>query len=64
MTTRPDLVTVLSRKLLIFDDETHSRHLFWAKTTLFWRRALFSSPFSGEKRTFLTTKPILVTLLR
>ncbi|MCM3054474.1 hypothetical protein [Caldibacillus thermoamylovorans] len=47
-----------------FGDENQSRHLFWAKTTLFWRRDLFSSPFSGEKRTFLTTKPILVTLFR
>ncbi|WP_368996510.1 hypothetical protein [Caldifermentibacillus hisashii] len=45
MATRPFLVTTLSRKLLHFGDETHSRHHFGAENSLFWRRDLFSSPF-------------------
>ncbi|WP_156103288.1 hypothetical protein [Caldibacillus thermoamylovorans] len=47
-----------------FGDENQSRHLFWAKNILFWRRNLFSSPFSSEKRTILTTRPFLVTVLK
>ncbi|WP_152032330.1 hypothetical protein [Caldibacillus thermoamylovorans] len=39
------LVTVLRRKMHYFGDETHSRHRFWSKTSQFWRRGLFSSPF-------------------
>ncbi|MBU5344222.1 hypothetical protein [Caldifermentibacillus hisashii] len=45
MTTRPILVTILKRKMLVFDDETYSRHHFEVKNTRFWRRDLFSSPF-------------------
>ncbi|MEL3958267.1 hypothetical protein NST17_13835 [Caldifermentibacillus hisashii] len=44
MATRPILVTILRRKLLVFDDETLSRHHFGAENTRFWRRDLFSSP--------------------
>ncbi|MBU5341769.1 hypothetical protein [Caldifermentibacillus hisashii] len=64
MTTRPFLVTTLSRKLLVFGDETLSRHHFGAENARFWRRDLFSSPFWGGKLHFLTTKPFLVTTLR
>ncbi|MCB5933330.1 hypothetical protein LJB62_00080 [Bacillus sp. DFI.2.34] len=63
MTTRPFLVTTLSRKLLVFDDETLSRHHFGAEIAPFWRRNSFSSPFWGGKLTFLTTRPFLVTIL-
>ncbi|MCB5933541.1 hypothetical protein LI012_18585 [Caldibacillus thermoamylovorans] len=45
MTTRPFLVTILSRKTPYFDDETYSRHHFKLKNTFFWRRDPFSSPF-------------------
>ncbi|MEN0649922.1 hypothetical protein NSQ82_12960 [Caldifermentibacillus hisashii] len=45
MTTRPFLVTILSRKTPYFDDETYSRHHFEPKNSIFWRRDLFSSPF-------------------
>ncbi|MEN0651141.1 hypothetical protein NSQ82_19375 [Caldifermentibacillus hisashii] len=45
MTTSPDLVTVLRRKMLVFGVEACSRHRFWSKTSQFWRRASFSSPF-------------------
>ncbi|MEC5271614.1 hypothetical protein [Caldifermentibacillus hisashii] len=44
MATRPFLVTILSRKLLVFDDETLSRHHFEPKIARFWRRDPFSSP--------------------
>ncbi|MEN0663648.1 hypothetical protein [Caldifermentibacillus hisashii] len=64
MATRPFLVTFLGRKLLVFDDETLSRHQFGAENARFWRRDLFSSPFWGGKLHFLTTKPFLVTTLR
>ncbi|WP_346200741.1 hypothetical protein NSQ96_06515 [Caldifermentibacillus hisashii] len=64
MTTRPILVTILRRKILDFDDETYSRHHFEAKNACFWRRDLFSSPFLGEKYSFLTTRPVLVTIFR
>ncbi|MCB7071598.1 hypothetical protein LIZ76_16955 [Caldibacillus sp. 210928-DFI.2.22] len=47
MATRPFLVTILSQKLLVFDDETLSRHQFGAENARFWRRDLFSSPFWG-----------------
>ncbi|MEL3956876.1 hypothetical protein NST17_06650 [Caldifermentibacillus hisashii] len=50
--------------MTIFDDETHSRHHFEAKNACFWRRDLFSSPFLGEKYSFLTTRPVLVTIFR
>ncbi|WP_346200574.1 hypothetical protein NSQ96_03745 [Caldifermentibacillus hisashii] len=45
MATKPNLVTVLRRKMHYFGDETHSRHRFWSKTSQFWRRNLISSPF-------------------
>ncbi|MCB5935748.1 hypothetical protein LJB62_12525 [Bacillus sp. DFI.2.34] len=45
-----------------FGDENQSRHLFWAKNILFWRRNLFSSPFSSEKRPILTTRLVLVAI--
>ncbi|MCB5934516.1 hypothetical protein LJB62_06155 [Bacillus sp. DFI.2.34] len=45
MTTRPFLVTILNRKLLLFGDETYSRHHFEAINAIFWRRDLFSSSF-------------------
>ncbi|MCB7071801.1 hypothetical protein LIZ76_18080, partial [Caldibacillus sp. 210928-DFI.2.22] len=60
MTTRPILVTFLSREMLIFDDETYSRHLFETENSLFRRRDLFSSPFCGRKLYFLTTRLVLV----
>ncbi|MEK0291944.1 hypothetical protein P5F77_15900 [Caldifermentibacillus hisashii] len=60
MATRLFLVVILSWKTPLFGDETTSRHLFWAKNAIFWRRDLFSSPFLGEKRHFLTTRPLLV----
>ncbi|WP_251241879.1 hypothetical protein [Caldibacillus thermoamylovorans] len=45
LTTRLILVTILRRKMLVFGDETRSRHHFEVKNTRFWRRDLFSSPF-------------------
>ncbi|WP_346207025.1 hypothetical protein NSS89_04470 [Caldifermentibacillus hisashii] len=45
MATRPVLVTILRRKMLVFGDETHSRHRFEVKNAQFWRRGPFSSPF-------------------
>ncbi|WP_404996768.1 hypothetical protein [Caldifermentibacillus hisashii] len=45
LATKPNLVTVLRRKMHYFGDETHSRHRFWSKTSQFWRRNLISSPF-------------------
>ncbi|MEK0287450.1 MULTISPECIES: hypothetical protein [Bacillaceae] len=45
MTTKPNLVAILSWKKRNFDDETRSRHHFEPENTVFWRRNLFSSPF-------------------
>ncbi|MCM3056576.1 hypothetical protein [Caldibacillus thermoamylovorans] len=45
MTTKPDLVTIFGRKPPYFNDEPRSRHPFEVKTTQFWRRNQFSSPF-------------------
>ncbi|WP_346206573.1 hypothetical protein NSS89_16055 [Caldifermentibacillus hisashii] len=45
MATRPFLVVILSQKMLIFGDETLSRHHFKPENSLFWRRDLFSSSF-------------------
>ncbi|MEN0650174.1 hypothetical protein NSQ82_14270 [Caldifermentibacillus hisashii] len=45
MTTRPFLVTILGRKILVFGDETFSRHHFGAENPLFWRRGPFSPSF-------------------
>ncbi|MEN0648491.1 hypothetical protein NSQ82_05510 [Caldifermentibacillus hisashii] len=64
MATRIKLVTILGWKRPIFDDETCSRHHFKAKNTIFWRRESNSSPFYVGKHQFLTTRPILVTVLR
>ncbi|MEK0289550.1 hypothetical protein P5F77_03565 [Caldifermentibacillus hisashii] len=47
MATRPFLVTTLSRKLLVFDDETLSRRRFLHENFTFWRRNSFSSPVWG-----------------
>ncbi|MCB7071572.1 hypothetical protein LIZ76_16805 [Caldibacillus sp. 210928-DFI.2.22] len=44
MTTKPNLVTVLGRKKLNFGDETRSRHRFWLRRLLYWRRDSFSPP--------------------
>ncbi|MEK0290077.1 hypothetical protein P5F77_06270 [Caldifermentibacillus hisashii] len=35
MTTRPILVNILRRKMLVFGDETHSRHHFELKYSTF-----------------------------
>ncbi|MDL0421910.1 hypothetical protein QPM05_17895 [Caldibacillus thermoamylovorans] len=45
MTTKPELVTVLKRKMLYFGDEPCSRHRFEVKNALLWRRDPNSSPF-------------------
>jgi len=63
LTTRPVLVTNFGWELLVFDDETYSRHQFEVKTACFWRRGRISSPFWGGKVSFLTTRPVLVTIL-
>ncbi len=60
LATRLVLVTVFGRKSHIFGDETQSRRHFWSKTSYFWRRGLFSSPFLVENLIFLATKPNLV----
>ncbi|WP_269920151.1 hypothetical protein [Caldifermentibacillus hisashii] len=62
MTTRFILVTVLGRKMLNFGDETQSRHRFWLRKLLFWRRDPFSSPFWVEKASILTTRLVLVAV--
>ncbi|MEK6453008.1 hypothetical protein [Caldifermentibacillus hisashii] len=41
-----------------------SRRQFEARNALFWRRGLFSSPIWVEKCSILTTRPVLVTILR
>ena len=61
LATRPLLVTFLSRKMLIFGDETSSRRHFGVKNSLFWRRDPFSSSLLLGKLTFLATRLILVT---
>ncbi|MEN0651038.1 hypothetical protein NSQ82_18855 [Caldifermentibacillus hisashii] len=62
MVTSPNLVAVLSQETSIFDDESCSRHHFDAENAQFWRRGLFSSPFLVEKRKYLTTSLVLVTI--
>ncbi|WP_340500720.1 hypothetical protein, partial [Caldifermentibacillus hisashii] len=62
MTTGLFLVTFLSRKMLIFGDETCSRRRFGVENSIFWRRDSFSSSLLGEKLHFLATRPLLVTL--
>ncbi|MEL3956202.1 hypothetical protein NST17_03105 [Caldifermentibacillus hisashii] len=44
MTTSLNLVTILRRKMLNFDDEPGSRHRFWLRKLQFWRRDPFSLP--------------------
>ncbi|MEC5272714.1 hypothetical protein [Caldifermentibacillus hisashii] len=43
MTTKPNLVTILSWKTPFFGDETYSRRHFEAENPIFWRRASISS---------------------
>ncbi|MEC5273346.1 hypothetical protein, partial [Caldifermentibacillus hisashii] len=62
LATKPNLVTVLRRKMHYFGDEPHSRHHFEVKNALFWRRGQFSSPFLVENLIFLATKPNLVVI--
>jgi hypothetical protein len=64
LSTRPNLVTILRRKIYFFVDETESRHHFAEENLLFCRRDRFSSPFCGGKSTFLSTSLNLVTILR
>ncbi|WP_269920279.1 hypothetical protein [Caldifermentibacillus hisashii] len=63
LATIPFLVTILSRKLPFFGDDTLSRHHFKPKNSLFWRRDSFSSPFCGGKCSILATRPFLVVIL-
>ncbi|MCM3056136.1 hypothetical protein [Caldibacillus thermoamylovorans] len=62
LATRPVLVTVLRRKMLVFGDEARSRHRFEAKNARFWRRGSFSSPFLVENLSILATRLVLVTV--
>ncbi|WP_368993753.1 hypothetical protein NSQ45_03995 [Caldifermentibacillus hisashii] len=62
LATRPVLVTVLRRKMLVFGDEASSRHRFWSKTSQFWRRNLISSSFLVENLSILATRLVLVTV--
>ncbi|WP_396234538.1 hypothetical protein [Caldifermentibacillus hisashii] len=62
LATKPNLVTVLRRKMHYFGDEPHSRHRFWSKTSYFWRRNPISSSFLVENLSYLTTSLILVTV--
>ncbi|MCM3054645.1 MULTISPECIES: hypothetical protein [Bacillaceae] len=64
LATSPILVVVLRREMLNFGDELCFRRRFEPGNSIFWRRALFSSPFLGGKHHFLATKPILVVVLR
>ncbi|MBU5343187.1 hypothetical protein [Caldifermentibacillus hisashii] len=60
MSTRSVLVTILRRESFYFVDEICSRYHFSVRNALFWRRDLFSSPFFGEKRSFLATSLVFV----
>ncbi|MCM3054924.1 MULTISPECIES: hypothetical protein [Bacillaceae] len=62
MMTRPVLVTIFRWEKHVFGDEICSRHHFSVRNALFWRRDLFSSPFLSEKRLFLATRSVLVTI--
>ncbi|WP_368997327.1 hypothetical protein [Caldifermentibacillus hisashii] len=64
MATSPVLVVVLRRDTRFFGDETHSRRCFEVRNAQFWRRALFSSAFFGEKCSILATSSVLVVVLR
>ncbi|WP_368985653.1 hypothetical protein NST54_15660 [Caldifermentibacillus hisashii] len=49
--------------MLVFGDEPESRRRYEVEKAHIWRRDPFSSPFWGEKLHFLTTSPVLVTIL-
>ncbi|WP_152641342.1 hypothetical protein [Caldibacillus thermoamylovorans] len=63
MATSRVLVAVLNRKTPFFGDEAPSRRHFEPGNSLFWRRALISSPFWGGKLDFLATRLFLVVIL-
>jgi hypothetical protein len=63
LATSPFLVTVLNRKTPFFGDEAPFRRHFEPGNSLFWRRALISSPFWGGKLDFLATSRVLVAIL-
>ncbi|MDL0421593.1 hypothetical protein QPM05_16075 [Caldibacillus thermoamylovorans] len=44
MATRSFLVAVFGLEMLNFGDETQSRHRFWLRKLLYWRRDSFSPP--------------------
>ncbi|WP_346208151.1 hypothetical protein NSS91_03545 [Caldifermentibacillus hisashii] len=64
MATSPNLDVILSRETPFFGDEILSRRHFEPGNSLFWRRALFSSPFWGEKVVFLAARLVLVVVFR
>ncbi|MEN0651037.1 hypothetical protein NST54_18230 [Caldifermentibacillus hisashii] len=53
LATRAVLVTIFSSETPNFGDESCSRHRFQFRNAQFWRRELFSSPFSVKKRPIL-----------
>jgi hypothetical protein len=63
LATRLFLVTLLSRKMPIFGDETLSRRHFCMENSTFWRRNSFSSSLLLGKLHFLATKLFLVVIL-
>jgi len=64
LATKPFLVVILSRETPFFGDEPRSRRHFEPGNPIFWRRALFSSPFWGEKVVFLAARLVLVVVFR
>ncbi|WP_269919369.1 hypothetical protein [Caldifermentibacillus hisashii] len=52
LATRPFLVTILGRKLLVFDDETPSRRRFEAENPLFGDETLSRHHFEPENSIF------------
>jgi hypothetical protein len=62
LAARSVLVTILRRESFYFVDEICSRHHFSVRNALFCRRAPFSSPFLSEKRLFLATRLVFVTI--
>ncbi|WP_152618063.1 hypothetical protein [Caldibacillus thermoamylovorans] len=64
LATRLFLVAMLSREPPFFGDEPCSRRHFEPGNSIFWRRALFSSPFWGEKVVFLAARLVLVVVFR
>ncbi|WP_346200528.1 hypothetical protein NSQ96_03130 [Caldifermentibacillus hisashii] len=63
MATSPFLVVILSRETPFFGDEPFSHRRFGVENSIFWRRALFSSPFWSGKLDFLATRLFLVAIL-